>query len=90
MRWIGTIANFFFPGLGYLIAGPAHKRMVGLPMFVAMCVLTYVELSLQSVAPALYWPMFGAVFLFNTAFAIDTWRELGVPAQSPAAQSSAA
>ena len=81
MRWVGTIANFFFPGLGYLIAGPAHKRMVGLPMFLSMGVLTYVELSLQTVAPALYWPMFGAVFVFNTAFAVDTWRELGAAAK---------
>lgn len=61
-RWLGTIANFFFPGLGYLLVG-----MIG---------LTYVELSLQTVAPALYWPMFASVFLFNTAFAIDTFFEL--------------
>ena len=85
MRWVGTIANWFFPGLGYLIAGPAHKRMVGLPMFIAMCVLTYVELGVQTAAPPLYWPMFGAVLLFNTAFAVDTWRELGVAAKVDAA-----
>lgn len=89
MRWVGTIANFFFPGLGYVVAGPPHKRWVGLPMFLAMAVLTYVELSLESAAPALYWPMFGAVFVFNTAFAADTWRELGV-ANAPGAAPPAA
>lgn len=74
-RWIGTVANFFFPGLGYLIVGP--KRALGLAWFLAMVGLTYVELSLETAAPALYWPMFASVFVFNTAFAVDTWAELG-------------
>jgi hypothetical protein len=77
MRWIGTILNFFLPGLGYLVAGPGPKRLTGLPMAAAMAILTHVELGLQTAAPALYWPMFGAVFLFNTAFAVDTWQTLG-------------
>lgn len=87
MRWIGTILNFFLPGLGYLVAGPGPKRMLGLPMALAMAALTYVELSLETAAPALYWPMFGAVFVFNTAFAVDTWQTLGkeLPAAKPAA-----
>lgn len=76
-RWLGTISNFFFPGLGYLLVGPSpRRRAVGAAWLVGMVGLTYVELSLQSVAPALYWPMFGSVFLFNTAFAIDTFFEL--------------
>lgn len=76
-RWLGTIANFFFPGLGYLFVGPTlRRRALGGAWLVAMLGLTYVELSLQTVAPALYWPMFASVFLFNTAFAIDTYFEL--------------
>ncbi len=73
----GTAANFFFPGLGYLLVGP--KRVQGAFWFLAMVGLTYVELSLQTAAPDLYWPMFAAVFVFNTTFAVDTWIELGKP-----------
>lgn len=77
-RWLATISNFFFPGLGYLLVGPEpRRRAVGGAWLVAMVGLTYVELSLQTAAPALYWPMFASVFLFNTAFAIDTFLELG-------------
>ena len=74
-RWIGTIANFFFPGLGYALFGP--KRAQGVAWLLAMLGLTYVELSVKTAAPALYWPMFASVFLFNTTFAIDSWFELG-------------
>jgi hypothetical protein len=89
-RWIGTIANWFFPGLGYLIVGPSvPKRALGAAWFLSMVGLTYVELSVQTAAPALYWPMFASVMVFNTAFAIDTWIELGklqeyAPAPAPA------
>lgn len=75
MKYVATIANFFLPGLGHLIAGPSmDKRILGLPMAIAMGVLTYVELGVKTQAPALYLPMFLAVFLFNTAFAVDTYR----------------
>lgn len=74
-RWVGTIANFFFPGLGYLIFGP--KRPQGAAWLVAMIGLTYVETSLETAAPSLYAPMFASVFLFNTTFAIDSFIELG-------------
>jgi hypothetical protein len=37
--------------------------------------LTYVELSLQTQYPALYWLMFISVFVMNTCFAIDAFRE---------------
>jgi len=40
--------------------------------------LTCVELSLQPLNESLYWTMFGSVFLMNTAFAIDAWRD-GTP-----------
>ena len=36
--------------------------------------LTYVELGIQTAAPAYYWPMFASVFLMNTAFAVDAYR----------------
>ncbi|MBM4365195.1 MAG: hypothetical protein FJ102_03195 [Deltaproteobacteria bacterium] len=70
--YVATAANFFFPGLGWLILG--RKRLLGAIWLLGMIVLTYVETSLQVAAPALYWPMFGAVFAINTAFAIDTYR----------------
>jgi len=49
-------------GLAYRVATVAY-----------FLTFTYVELSVQTAAPALYWPMFASVFLFNTAFAIDTF-----------------
>jgi hypothetical protein len=77
MRWAGTIANFFLPGLGNVIAGPTPLwRGLGVAMAVAMAILTWVELSIQTAAPPYYWPMFGAVLLFNTAFAVGTWSML--------------
>lgn len=87
-RWLATISNFFFPGLGYLLVGPSpRRRALGAAWLVGMVGLTYVELSLERVAPALYGPMFASVFLFNTAFAIDTFFELAPEAleRAPAA-----
>ncbi len=69
--YIATAANFFFPGLGWLILG--QKRALGLLWLLGMIALTFVETSLKVAAPDLYWPMFGAVFAINTAFAIDTY-----------------
>lgn len=83
-RIIGTAFNFFFPGLGYLLVGP--KRVLGLCWFVAMVGLTYVELNLQAAAPQLYTPMFASVFLFNTAFAVDTWLTLSPGAEGRPAE----
>jgi hypothetical protein len=37
--------------------------------------LTYVEFGIQTAAPVYYWPMFLAVFVMNTAFAVDAFRE---------------
>ena len=36
--------------------------------------LTYVELSIQTAAPAYYGPMFASGFVMNTAFAADAFR----------------
>lgn len=73
-KWIAAITNFFFPGLGYLLVGV--KRMVGLGWLLGFVGLTYVEFSIQKPLPQVYWIMFGCVFLINTMFAIDSYREV--------------
>lgn len=78
--WIATLANFFFPGAGYLILG--EKRDLSFAWIVGVVGLTYVETSVQTEAPHLYLPMFASVLLINTAFAADVYR-LG-KARSPA------
>lgn len=70
--WIATALNFFFPGAGYLVLG--HQVPLAICWLVGVLGLTYVETSLQTAAPALYWPMFASVFLMNIAFAVDAFR----------------
>ena len=71
-KWIPTIANFFFPGAGYLIAGVKQTlALLWLPGFIA---LTIVEFGIRESEPTLYWVMFAAVFVINLAFAIDVYR----------------
>lgn len=70
--WIATVLSFFFSGLGYVLLGP--KRWLGVGWTLAALGLTYVELSIQTAAPAYYLPMFGSVLVLNTCFAIDTYR----------------
>ncbi len=70
--WIATLANFFFPGLGYLILG--HKTPLALGWLAGVIGLTYVETSVQTAAPHLYWPMFASVFVKNVAVAVDAYR----------------
>ncbi len=76
MKWAAAIGNFFFAGLGYLIAVP-HKRLVGALWTVAALILTYVEqVAINAEAnPTAFGAMFVAVFVLNTAFAIDGYRE---------------
>jgi hypothetical protein len=81
-KWIGTLMNFFFPGLGYLSFGP--KRGLGVAWLLGAVGLTYVELGIQEPLPQLYWIMFASVFVMNTAFAIDIYRELSRAEASPA------
>ncbi len=70
--WVATIANFFLPGLGYLIAGIKQSlAFLWLPGFVA---LTIVEFGIRESEPTLYWVMFAAVFVINLGFAIDVYR----------------
>ncbi len=70
-RW-AALANFFFPGLGYLIAG--IKRDIAFLWLAGVIALTAVEFGIRESEPTLYWVMFAAVFVMNTAFAIDVYR----------------
>lgn len=70
-RW-AALANFFFPGLGYLIIG--IKRDIALLWLGGVIALTAVEFGIRESEPTLYWVMFAAVFAMNTAFAIDVYR----------------
>ncbi len=71
--WIAAVLNFFFMGLGTLYIG--RRKLTGAGLTIAAFVLTYVELNLQTAAPALFPFMFGAVFLANTVLAIDGYNE---------------
>lgn len=75
-RIVGTLLNFFFPGAGYLVASrDPKKKLLGIPFLIGIIGLTYVELSIKPLDEQLYWIMFASVFIMNTAFAIDIWRE---------------
>ena len=67
-----AIANFFLPGLGYLILGV--KQMLALLWLAGVIALTYVEFGIRESEPTLYGIMFAAVLVMNTAFAIDAYR----------------
>ncbi len=69
---IATIANFFFPGAGYLILGV--KRGLALLWLAGVIALTVVEFGIRDSEPTLYGVMFAAVFVMNTAFAIDAYQ----------------
>lgn len=79
--WLAALLNFFFMGPGYIYNG---KRMaLGIGWTIAAILLTVVEqapiyageIKLQAVSPLAFGLMAGAVFLANTCFAIDGWRE---------------
>jgi hypothetical protein len=70
--WVATVANFFFPGLGYLIAG--IKRDLAVLWLLGVIGLTYVEFGIREPEPNLYWIMFVSVLVMNIAFAIDVYR----------------
>ena len=71
---VAAIANFFFPGLGYIIAG--IKRGLGLLWLAGVIGLTYVEFGIKDPEPDLYKIMFISVLVMNVAFAIDVYREV--------------
>ena len=69
---VATLANFFLPGLGWIIL--REKVLLGVAWLIGVIGITFVETSLQTAAPDLYLPMFASVFLMNTAFAVDVWK----------------
>jgi hypothetical protein len=69
---LATVANFFFPGAGYLILGV--KRGLALLWLAGVIALTVVEFGIRESEPTLYAVMFAAVLVMNTAFAIDAYR----------------
>ncbi len=71
--WIATILNFFLPGAGYMING--RRWLLGLGFLIGAVGLTFVEQSIKPLDITLYWTMFAAVLVMNTAFAIDCFRE---------------
>ena len=73
LPWLAAILNFFFMGAGTAYNG--RRVPLGLALTVGALLLTYVEMNIQTLAPNLYWVMFGAVFLNNTFLAIDGYQE---------------
>jgi len=69
---IAAVANFFFPGSGYLILGV--KRALAVLWLAGVIALTAVEFGIRDSEPTLYGIMFAAVFVMNTAFAIDAYQ----------------
>ena len=69
---IAAVANFFFPGAGYLYLGV--KRGLAVLWLAGVIALTFVEFGIRESEPTLYWIMFTAVFVMNTAFAIDAFQ----------------
>lgn len=80
---IATIANFFLPGAGYLILGV--KRGLAVLWLAGVIALTVVEFGIRDSEPTLYGVMFAAVFVMNTAFAIDAYQTGKAMERTPAA-----
>lgn len=78
---VATLANFFFPGLGWLIL--REKVPQGILWLVGILGLTYVETSVKVAAPALYVPMFLSVLILNTGFSIDVWKAARARVSAP-------
>ena len=87
--YIATLLNWFLPGLGWMILN--RRPALGGVLVAGASVLTLVELRVQTAAPELYWVMFAAVLVINTALAIDCYLEgaAKVAAESPAATPAA-
>ena len=76
--WMATLLNFFLPGAGYLLLG--HKVPLALAWLAGVFGLTYVEqfhsfggATLQTADPTAFAVLFAAVFVMNTAFAVDAF-----------------
>ena len=73
MPWLAAILNFLFMGAGTLYNG--RRVPLGAALTVGALLLTYVEMSLQTLNQTLWAIMFAAVFLNNTFLAIDGYQE---------------
>ena len=71
--WIAAVLNFFLMGPGTLYNG--RRKLIGAGLTLGAIALTYVELNIQTAAPAMFPIMFVAVFVINTLLAIDGYRE---------------
>ena len=80
---IAAVANFFFPGAGYLYLGV--KRGLAVLWLAGVIALTFVEFGIRESEPTLYWIMFTAVLVMNTAFAIDAYQAAKTLEDRPAA-----
>ncbi len=78
-----AIANFFLPGLGYLIGG--IKRGLAVLWLAGVVGLTYVEFGIRESESTLYGIMFASVLAMNVAFAIDAYREVKAAEAAPVA-----
>lgn len=78
---VAAALNFFFMGLGYIYNG--KRALLGVGWTVTAILLTVVEQTpvfadgknLQQTSPLAFGLMFIAVFLGNTMFAVDGFRE---------------
>lgn len=70
---VAAVLNFFFMGPGTLYVG--KRKALGAALTAGAIGLTYVELQIQDVNKTLWAVMFASVFLMNTFFAIDGYRE---------------
>jgi len=80
MAYLAAFLNFIFPGAGYLVL--RQKIPLALAWLTGVIGLTYVEQlhqwpgggNLQAHDSTAFGVMFAAVFVMNTAFAVDAWK----------------
>ena len=93
--WVAAGLNFFFPGAGYIYTG--ERRALGFGFLAGAIGLTLVEQSdavpfldpgLRESNPQLFGMMFASIFVMNTAFAIDAYRETRARGEGAAASQS--
>jgi hypothetical protein len=75
MKWAAIVLNFFFPGLGYIIAVP-EQRVAGIFWLLGAIGLTWVEQlsGLEAALPNAFKVMFATVFIMNIGHVINTWN----------------
>lgn len=74
MKWFALVANFFLPGLGYIVAVP-EQRVAGIFWLIGVIGLTAVEqfMGLEAALPDAFKVMFASVFIINIGHVINTW-----------------